>query len=51
MPAVALDEGRELLDGGDDDGRGRIVDLLGELACGLVGDGSLGRRRYYSRVV
>ena len=43
VPAVALDEGRELLDGGDDDGRGRIVDLLGELACGLVGgDGSLG---------
>ena len=43
MPAVALDEGRELLDGGDDDRRGRIVDLLGELACGLVGgDGPLG---------
>ena len=43
VPAVALDEGRELLDGGDDDRRGRIVDLLGELACGLVGgDGPLG---------
>ena len=43
VPAVALDEGRELLDGGDDDRRGRVVDLLGELACGLVGgNGSLG---------
>ena len=43
VPAVALDEGRELLDGGDDDRRGRVVDLVGELACGLVGgDGSLG---------
>ena len=42
VPAVALDEGRELLDGGDDDRRGRVVDLLGELACGLVGgDGPL----------
>ena len=43
VPTVALDEGRELLDGGDDDRRGRVVDLVGELACGLVGgDGSLG---------
>ena len=43
VPAVALDEGRKLLDGGDDDRRGRVVDLLGELACGLVGgDGPLG---------
>ena len=43
MPTVALDEGRELLDGGDDDLCGWVVDLIGELACGLVGgDGSLG---------
>ena len=43
VPTVALDEGRELLDGGDDDRGGRVVDLVGELACGLVGgDGSLG---------
>ena len=40
VPAVTLDEGRELLDGGDDDRGGRVVDLLGELACGLVGGDS-----------
>ena len=33
VPTVALDEGRELLDGGDDDRGGRVVDLFGELAC------------------
>ena len=35
--------GRELLDGGDDDRGGRVVDLFGELPGGLVGgDGPLG---------
>ena len=43
VSTVALDEGRELLDGGDDDRGRRVVDLVSELACGLVGgDGSLG---------
>ena len=43
VPTVALNEGRELLDGGDDDRGGRVVDLFGELPGGLVGgNGPLG---------